>query len=248
MTNLHSGSSGQDVRDLQTALNAALLPSPNLPVDGNFGPQTDRAVRRFQTERHILSDGIVGPMTQCVLRGGRRAAPTIHQVRLIAQPTAQTCWAAATAMLKGSTPAQIIAATPAALITSTGGTANFSDSADNVTGNQQFARAHGLQYHAPQSWSVDGFVRLIQRGPAMLSMLWNAAAYTTRPGPDGIRPGSSGHRIVVFGIDSDNDPTGEGTLVHYRDPWAPTVGKTVRKSYLSLVTATPCFTYGVFTR
>jgi peptidoglycan hydrolase-like protein with peptidoglycan-binding domain len=248
MPTLRSGSNGQAVRDLQTALNLALLPSPALAVDGNFGTATDRAVRRFQTERHITSDGLVGPITQCVLRGGRRAAPTIHNVRLIPQPTPQTCWAAATAMLKGLTPAQVIAATPPELITSNGGTANFSDSADNVTGNQRFAQVHGLHYHAPQSWSVDGFVGLIQRGPVMLSMLWDAAAYTQRPGPDGIRPGSSGHRIVVYGIDSDGDPTGAGTLVHYRDPWEPNRGRTVQNSYLNLVTETPCFTYGVFTR
>lgn len=241
MSNLRIGSSGQTVRDLQTALNLALFPSPNLTVDGNFGTQTDQALRRFQTGRHIASDGIAGPITQTVLRGGRRAAPTIHHVRLIPQPTPQTCWAAATAMLKGSTPAQIIAATPADLVTGTGGTANFSESADNVTGNQRFARVHGLQYHAPQSWSVSGFVDLIQRGPAMLSMLWNVGDYTAGRG-------SSGHRVVVFGIDTDGDQTGAGTLVHFRDPWAPNVGKTVQDSYLNLVTATPCFTYGVFTR
>ncbi len=245
---LRSGSTGQAVRDLQTALNLALSPSPALTVDGTFGPQTVQAVCRFQTERHIAADGLVGPITQCVLRGGRRATPTIHNIRLIPQPTPSTCWAAATAMLKGSTPAQIIAATPPDLISSSGGTSNFSDSADNVTGNQRFAQAHGLHYYAPQSWSVDGFVDLVKHGPVMLSMLWDAAAYTQRPGPDGVRKGSSGHRIVVYGIDSDGDPTGAGTLVHYRDPWAPNIGATVQNSYLNLVTDTPCFTYGTFAR
>ena len=238
---LRRGSSGSHVRDLQNALNVALFPSPNLFIDGVFGGQTDTAVRRFQTERRINPDGVVGPITQCVLRGGRRGPPTIHNVRLIPQPTPQTCWAAATAMLKNSTPAAIIATTPPDLITSNGGTANFSERADNVSGNQRFAQVHSLRYYAPQSWSVQGFVGLIQGGPAMLSMLWDVGEYTAGRG-------SSGHRVVVFGIDSDGDPTGAGTLVHYRDPWKPNIGKTVQKSYQALVTETPCFTYGIFMR
>ena len=238
---LRRGDSNPQVRDLQIALNAALFPSPNLVTDSVFGSNTEFAVRRFQGERRIKVDGIVGPVTQCVLRGGRRPPPTIHNVRLIPQPTPQTCWAAATAMLKNSTPTAIITATPPDLVTSTGGTANFSDNADNVTGNLRFAQVHNLRYYAPQSWSVQGFVGLIWQGPAMLSMLWDVGEYTAGRG-------SSGHRVVVFGIDSDGDPTGAGTLVHIRDPWSPNVGKTVQRSYLDLVTDTPCFTYGIFMR
>jgi hypothetical protein len=77
--------------------------------------------------------------------------------------------------------------------------------------------------------------------PVMLSMLWNVNEYTAGHG-------SSGHRMVVYGIDTDDDPTGEGTLLHLHDPWAPNVGKTFQQSYYSLVNETPCLTYGVFTR
>lgn len=238
---LRLGSSGPLVRDLQTALNAALLPSPNLTVDGTFGNNTNTATRRFQTERRIPVDGIVGPITQCVLRGGRRPAPTIHNVPLIPQPTDQTCWAASTAMLKNSTPAAVIAATPPDLILPNGSVRNFSEGADNVSGNQRFAQAHGLRYFAPQSWSVQGFVALIRSGPAMLDILWNIAGYTGGQG-------SSGHMVVVFGIDSDNEATGAGTLLHIRDPWRPRVGATVRRSYLDLITAVPGLTYGIFQR
>lgn len=238
---LRLGSSGPLVRDLQTALNAALLPSPNLSADGVFGTQTDVAVRRFQTFRRVPADGVVGPITQCVLRGGRRPPPTIHNVTLIPQPTNQTCWAAATAMMKNSTPQAIIAATPADLILADGSVRNFSEGADNVSGNQRFARVHGLRYHAPQSWSVPGFVGLMRSGPVMLDILWNIAGYTGGQG-------SSGHMVVVFGIDSDNDGTGAGTLLHIRDPWRPRVGATVRRSYLDLITSVPGLTYGVFQR
>lgn len=238
---LRQGSTGPRVTQLQRDLNVAMRPSPGLVEDGVFGSNTNAAVRRFQTARRIPVDGIVGPVTRCVLRGGWRPPPTLHAIRLIPQPTPSTCWAAATAMLKNATVPMIIAGTPASLVDVSGGTFNFSSGDNNVTGNRQFARAHGLRYYAPQSWSVGGFVGLIRHGPAMLSMLWRVNEYTSGAG-------SPGHRVVVFGIDSDGKPDGEGTLIHYHDPWAPNVGKTVRTSYFRMASDTPCFTYGVFTR
>jgi peptidoglycan hydrolase-like protein with peptidoglycan-binding domain len=239
---LRIGSRGPEVIALQTALNLAVSPSLGLIPDGEFGPKTDRAVRAYQAQRRIGVDGVVGPITHCVLRGApRRPLPTIHPVRRIPQPTPSTCWAAAVAMMKESTPQQMIDRTPAHLKFSNGGTPNFPDTADNVTGNQDFARVHGLTYYAPQSWSVSRIKELVTRSPVMISLLWNAGEYTAGRG-------SSGHRMVIFGVDTDNDPTGLGTLLHIHDPWAPNVGKTFQKSYYALVNETPCFTYGVFTR
>jgi peptidoglycan hydrolase-like protein with peptidoglycan-binding domain len=236
------GSNGPAVVALQNALNLALSPSPGLVADGAFGPKTDRAVRTYQAQRRIRVDGVVGPITQCVLRGApRRPLPTIHSVQRIPQPTPSTCWAAAAAMMKDSTPQHIIDRTPDHLKSSSGGTPNFSETADNVTGNQEFARVHGLNYYAPQSWSVSGLAGLVTRSPVMVSLLWNVGEYTAGRG-------SSGHRMVIFGIDTDNDPTGSGTLLHIHDPWVPNVGKTFQKSYYALVNETHCFTYAVFTR
>ncbi|MBP1970499.1 cell wall-associated NlpC family hydrolase [Virgibacillus natechei] len=51
---------GEAVRDVQTALNDQ---GYDLNEDGIFGPNTDGAVRDFQTDRDLLVDGIVGPET-----------------------------------------------------------------------------------------------------------------------------------------------------------------------------------------
>lgn len=69
---LRHGSFSSHVRDLQTALNAALSPSPNLIIDGVFGGQTYAAVRRFQTERRIDPDG--GGRSHHPMRATGRAA------------------------------------------------------------------------------------------------------------------------------------------------------------------------------
>lgn len=64
MTNtLKLGSKGSDVKKLQNLLNNTLKPSPKLVADGNFGPRTDLAVKKFQAQSQIGIDGHVGPKT-----------------------------------------------------------------------------------------------------------------------------------------------------------------------------------------
>lgn len=67
---LRRGSSGSAVADLQQRLARAGF-SPG-PIDGIFGPQTDRAVRSFQQARGLVVDGIVGPQTWGALSSGAR--------------------------------------------------------------------------------------------------------------------------------------------------------------------------------
>lgn len=57
---LRFGSSGNAVRALQR-----LLRSNNyfIGVDGSFGAVTETAVKAFQEQRGLITDGIVGPRT-----------------------------------------------------------------------------------------------------------------------------------------------------------------------------------------
>ena len=67
MANLAQGSMGPEVKTLQTELNRQLFPSPNLNIDGIFGPLTRKAVVAFQNQAGLTPDGIVGPLTRAAL-------------------------------------------------------------------------------------------------------------------------------------------------------------------------------------
>lgn len=59
------GSSGREVRDIQSRLVASGFLAEDHPEvsGGTFGETTDRAVRAFQQQRGLIADGIVGPDT-----------------------------------------------------------------------------------------------------------------------------------------------------------------------------------------
>jgi peptidoglycan hydrolase-like protein with peptidoglycan-binding domain len=59
---LSSGSEGRQVKLLQQVLGG-------IHVDGVFGPETEEAVRSFQTGKGLSADGVVGPQTLAALRG-----------------------------------------------------------------------------------------------------------------------------------------------------------------------------------
>src|SRR5215216_826064 len=62
---LKNGSKGDAVETLQRAL-AAVDYDPG-GVDGIFGPNTERAVKEFQTSQGLAADGVVGPKTWAAL-------------------------------------------------------------------------------------------------------------------------------------------------------------------------------------
>jgi flagellum-specific peptidoglycan hydrolase FlgJ len=65
---LKRGVQGDDVLWLQAELNKR---GYNIsPMHPNFGPQTDAAVRDFQSKHHLVVDGIVGPKTLVELIDG----------------------------------------------------------------------------------------------------------------------------------------------------------------------------------
>ena len=57
---LRRGSQGDLVVDLQEALSAKGLA---VAIDGDFGPQTELAVKVWQERKKLVADGIVGPVT-----------------------------------------------------------------------------------------------------------------------------------------------------------------------------------------
>lgn len=64
---IQQGSSGQEVADLQHALNVQYPAYSSLVEDGEFGPATDAVVREFQTRAGLVVDGIVGDATWAAL-------------------------------------------------------------------------------------------------------------------------------------------------------------------------------------
>jgi serine-type D-Ala-D-Ala carboxypeptidase (penicillin-binding protein 5/6) len=60
---LQLGATGDLVETLQRTLNARSQPSPNLGVDGDFGPATQAAVKAFQKQSNIATTGVVDAAT-----------------------------------------------------------------------------------------------------------------------------------------------------------------------------------------
>ena len=68
---LSNGASGSEVSALQGALQSAGL-NPGA-IDGQFGPNTEAAVKAYQMQRGVASDGIVGDQTWWVPAGAAGA-------------------------------------------------------------------------------------------------------------------------------------------------------------------------------
>ncbi|MGB9407004.1 MAG: peptidoglycan-binding protein [Terracidiphilus sp.] len=239
---LKTGSRGEDVRALQTQLNAKLRPSPGLTIDGSYGTATRNAVVIFQRQSWLVEDGEAGPCTWNALMETEDYAPILHRVHFLAQPNRCTCWAASTAMITSTIVPVVIARTPSDLVMSDGSLANFSDTSDPVTGAERFARANSLVLAAAAvSIMPRGLVSLLRHGPLMFDMLWNSQDYSEGAG-------SPGHMITVVGIRGDNDASGKGTTLRINDPWPPHMGRIYSVGFFQWIQEVPTRTYHVYQR
>ena len=87
---LKKGAKGQSVTKLQELLCKAGF---NVVIDGEFGRQTQKAVRAFQTENidkygwPLVVDGVVGPLSWWSLRHRRKKIIPIHEEALKVNPS-----------------------------------------------------------------------------------------------------------------------------------------------------------------
>ncbi|MFA6301258.1 MAG: peptidoglycan-binding domain-containing protein [Candidatus Paceibacterota bacterium] len=68
-TTLKSGSTGDEVKCLQTSLGG-------LAVDGTYGAKTEDAVDKFQKDHGLKVDGIFGPLSRAAWESGAPAVNT----------------------------------------------------------------------------------------------------------------------------------------------------------------------------
>ena len=78
---LRKGSKGQAVTELQAMLAKLGYDLGSYGVDGDFGRDTEAAVRRFQRDRGLAADGIAGPLTRAALEsacaGGKETSYSV---------------------------------------------------------------------------------------------------------------------------------------------------------------------------
>jgi hypothetical protein len=206
MIMISAGSRGPFVRLMQSLLNRAGA-SPQLQVDGDWGPRTDSAFQRV-----VGASSVNGLQTNdAIWRNLGLTTIVDHPVHLFGQPTNMTCWSASMTMLRGT---NLSAGSGTARLGASGGL--LPDDA-NVAA---FARAHGKQVvSSHQSLPVPSLISILRRGPAIICG-WGRDVRR----PDGSLAPSFGHASVLSGIWSTNDPDGLTTMFRVHDPWPPNHG------------------------
>ena len=195
MNILRRGNRDFKVEFLQRLLNKAAtrerVGGTPLRTDQTFGPLTETALRAFQTRhRPLVVDGVAGSQTWNAL--GLRIEGEHARIRLFGQPTGTSCWSAAATMILGN---QSVGPGGATLGPGGGLSGTMQD-------HEAFARSLGWQmlHHSP---SVQEMAGLVRRTP-----VW-------------IRAGGANwaHAVVLSGVYSDGDGSGDGTMFRIHDPW-----------------------------
>lgn len=238
---LRPGSSGPFVRDLQLALNNRLNPSPNLIVNGLVTSQTQTALRSFQRANWLEEDGIAGPCTLDAIYDTEAMRPIQHNVQYLAQPTPETGWAAAIAMLKGIGIGAIQFATPKALLDPAGGLLAQKERSAVIDGHNDVARALGVKYFPQQPWPIATLITRLQRGPVVMVLKSpNRGAGRSKI--------SNSSYIVIVGTRGSHAPDGNSTTLRVYDP-APerSGGGIYSATYTTLLQDRSLTAYGLMT-
>ena len=74
---MRKGDKGQAVTEMQTLLMKLGYDLGSYGVDGDFGKDTEAAVRRFQRDHGLTVDGICGPATQAALKVASQATADV---------------------------------------------------------------------------------------------------------------------------------------------------------------------------
>lgn len=236
------GASGDAVREVQTRLRDAGYYHAN--IGGNFGPQTDAALRAFQRDHGLVVDGWAGPQTLAALRagnngGGTPAAPPPANGGNTGQPnTATTAAAGVTPVTSGPRDARIQAALAYAQYWATQNTAyvggaseyrfgGIGDGGTDKQGNQKRYLAprgvvgfdcSGLVVAMYRQAGIDLAARGIASTVTMASGLDHVPLDQLQPGDLLVKSGS--HVVIYLG-----DVTGDGRPdVVEATPYGPNPG------------------------
>lgn len=136
-------------------------------------------------------------------RGGGRdtTRPAIdiqYEVELVPQQTGVSCWAASAAMIVGWR--DMVCIDPSEIARGVGYWSQYYNDRLPADDTRMFGY-WGLTLESPQSYTVEGFARLVSYGP-----LWVATDLN-----------GGGHAVVVAGLRGDGTP--DRTMVKIYDPW-----------------------------